>query len=100
MSTPLPRMASVRQTYPPSPPLDIRKTVESELAKVIARIKPGAGIAVGVGSRGITNLSAIVGAVLEVLKNAGAIPFIVPAMGSHGGATPDGQRDILAGYGI
>jgi len=55
---------------------------------------------VGVGSRGITNLPQIVRAVLDGLKAAGAVPFIIPAMGSHGGATPEGQREILADYGI
>jgi hypothetical protein len=96
----LPQMACVQQIYPPSRPLDIRTTVGGEFAKVIARVRPGAKIAVGVGSRGIANLATIVESVLEVLKSAGAIPFIFPAMGSHGGATPEGQRDILASYGI
>ena len=54
----------------------------------------------GVGSRGITNLATIVGAVLDQLRGAGAQPFIIPAMGSHGGATPEGQRDVLTGYGV
>src|SRR6185503_18502715 len=60
----------------------------------------GARIAVGVGSRGITNLPRIVAAVLDNLKAAGAEPFIIPAMGSHGGATPEGQIEVLASYGI
>lgn len=90
----------VRQNFPQPPPLDIRATLAAEFAKVRPRIKPCARIAVGVGSRGITNLPAIVGAVLENLRSAGAQPFLIPAMGSHGGATPDGQRDLLAGYGI
>jgi hypothetical protein len=64
------------------------------------RLRPGAHVAVGVGSRGIANLSVIVAEVLRVLTEAGARPFIVPAMGSHGGATAEGQRGILAGYGI
>ena len=96
----LPRMACVRQIYPLSRPLDIRTTVEAEFEKVIARVRPGARIAVGVGSRGITSLPVIVKSVLEVLKKAGTVSFIFPAMGSHGGATPEGQRDILADYGI
>lgn len=57
-------------------------------------------MAVGVGSRGITNIGAIVRAVLDVLRAAGAKPFIFPAMGSHGGATPEGQTEVLASYGI
>ena len=54
----------------------------------------------GVGSRGITNLKEIVKATLGVLIEAGARPFIVPAMGSHGGATAEGQIQVLAGYGV
>jgi hypothetical protein len=53
-----------------------------------------------VGSRGITDLPPIVAGVLEQLKAAGAQPFIIPAMGSHGGATPAGQTEILAAYGM
>lgn len=64
------------------------------------RLKPGARVAVGVGSRGLANLATIVTEVIGVLKEAGTHPFIVPAMGSHGGATAEGQRAILAGYGI
>ena len=90
----------VRQKFPASAPVDIRGTLAKEFAAVAGRIKPGARIAVAVGSRGITNLQAIIASVLENLKAAGAEPFIVPAMGSHGGATPDGQKELLAEYGI
>src|SRR5205823_119439 len=57
-------------------------------------------VAVGVGSRGIANLAAIVHATLDFWRDAGARPFIVAAMGSHGGATPEGQRELLAEYGV
>src|SRR5437899_4025415 len=57
-------------------------------------------VAVGAGSRGIANYDVIVGAVCEELKRLGARVFIVPAMGSHGGATDAGQLDVLAHYGI
>jgi hypothetical protein len=100
MPTAFPRMMLVRQKFPASLPLDIRGTLAKEFAAVAGRIKPGARIAVAVGSRGITNLQAIVAGVLENLKVAGAQPFIVPAMGSHGGATPEGQTGLLAEYGI
>src|SRR5688572_22057823 len=98
--TTFPRMLRVRQNFPKLPPLDIRATVAAEFQKLRPQIKPGMRIAVGVGSRGITNLAAIVTAVLENLKAVGAQPFIIPAMGSHGGATPEGQTAILADYGI
>jgi hypothetical protein len=70
---------------------------ESEL---LARMSPGATVAVGVGSRGIANLPAIVRAVVERLQAAGFQPFVVPAMGSHGGATAAGQRTMLAELGV
>jgi hypothetical protein len=57
-------------------------------------------VAVAVGSRGIANLAVVVRQVHEVLRAAGAAPFILPAMGSHGGATPAGQTELLAGYGV
>jgi hypothetical protein len=93
-------MMLVRQKFPASAPVDVRGTLAMEFAAVAGRIKPGSRIAVGVGSRGITNLQTIVASVLENLKAAGAQPFIVPAMGSHGGATPEGQKELLAEYGI
>jgi len=65
-----------------------------------ARIQPGARIAVTAGSRGIHDLVPVVRAAVEWLTAAGAVPFVVPAMGSHGGATADGQREMLAGLGI
>jgi len=104
MSTPIafPRMFAVRQSFPAPSPLDIAATVRREFKtqNVLARLKPGAQIAVAVGSRGISNIKSIVSAVLEVVKAADAKPFIVPAMGSHGGATPQGQIGVLESYGI
>jgi hypothetical protein len=96
----LPRLLRVRQNFSPTPPLDIRVTLDAGFAGLRNRISPGARVAVGVGSRGITNLAAIVTAVLDLLRAAGAQPFIIPAMGSHGGATPEGQTEVLATYGI
>ncbi len=72
----------------------------AEFARLRPQVKPGARIAVGVGSRGIANLRPIVAHVIAELRAAGALPFIIPAMGSHGGATPEGQRELLAGYDI
>jgi hypothetical protein len=93
-------MFMARQKYPESPPLDIPAAVARGFAGLSGRIKPGSRIAVGVGSRGISNLQTIVSAVIDQLKRAGAKPFIIPAMGSHGGATPEGQKEILAEYGV
>jgi hypothetical protein len=95
-------MFAVRQKFPASPPLDIPAVVHREFKAqdVLSKLKPGAQIAVAAGSRGISNIKEIVAAVLDVLKAAGAKPFILPAMGSHGGATPEGQREVLETYGI
>ncbi len=100
MTQSFPKMFAARQKFPASPLLDIRAVLRDSLANIRSQIKPGARIAVAVGSRGITNLQTIVASVVELLKAAGAQPFIVPAMGSHGGATPEGQIEILAEYGI
>lgn len=70
------------------------------LAGRLHGIAPGAAVALAVGSRGIADLPAIVRAVVAEVRARGATPFIVPAMGSHGGATEDGQRHVLAELGI
>ncbi|MDW8352186.1 MAG: DUF2088 domain-containing protein [Anaerolineae bacterium] len=67
---------------------------------LLARIQPGDSVAVGVGSRGIANLATIVRAAVDRLKEHGAQPFVVAAMGSHGGATAEGQRELLASLGV
>jgi hypothetical protein len=97
---PLPRILRVRQDFARSAPLHIHKTLDLEFARLLPRIEFGANIAIGVGSRGITNLAEIVSSVVERLRDAGAKPFLIPAMGSHGGATPEGQLELLASYGI
>ena len=96
----LPKVRRVRQNYVIGPRMDIRSTVEMQMQKFAGRIRKGDRIAVGVGSRGITNLPLIVTSVLDELHRYDARPFIFPAMGSHGGATSQGQREVLATYGI
>ena len=96
----LPRMLRVRQEFPQSTPLKIPASVAEQISRVQDRLVPGTRVALTVGSRGIANIKGIVLAVLCELKAAGVEPFIVPAMGSHGGATPEGQKRILADYGI
>ena len=100
MNDAFPRMIPVRQNFPRLPPLDVRARLDAEWEKIRPQIKAGTRIAVAVGSRGISNLAIIVTTVLENLKATGAEPFIIPAMGSHGGATPEGQIEVLASYGI
>jgi len=69
-------------------------------AEFAARVRPGAHIALGVGSRGIANIATIVRATVDYWKDAGCSPFVFPAMGSHGAATAAGQADVLAHYGV
>ena len=97
-----PRMIEMGQSYPPARKLDFSGLLEQQFTEtgLRSRITPGMKIALGVGSRGITNLTEIVQATLGVLTAAGARPFIVPAMGSHGGATAQGQIEVLASYGV
>ena len=97
---PLPRFVRIRQKFTPALPVDLRAAMAAEFAALRPALKSGARIAIGVGSRGITNLRAIVAALIEQVRVAGAHPFIIPAMGSHGGATPEGQREVLGTYDI
>ncbi len=102
MNNHFPKMLELKQHYPASPRLEFSSLLREQFAKsgVASKITPGMKIAVGVGSRGISNLAEIVKAVLGILQDAGAKPFIMPAMGSHGGATPQGQESVLAEYGV
>ena len=99
---PLPKMYCVKQTFQKECLDDIEGTIYRELLKddIRSRIKPGMKIALGVGSRGIRNLSLIVKCVIDELKALGAEPFIIGAMGSHGGGTVEGQLEVLHSYGI
>ncbi len=98
----LPVLHKVKQTFPRNTVDNITEVVGNELRKpeITCKIKPGMRVAVAVGSRGIKNIFQIVKTVIEYLKALGANPFIVSAMGSHGGGTPEGQKEVLAGYGI
>ena len=95
-------MLLVRQDFPDRSIKDIPGEVERTLAGAGfgAGLKPGSRIAIGVGSRGIANLAAIVRSVVAFWKARQMHPFIFPAMGSHGAATAEGQADVLAHYGI
>ncbi len=101
---PLPGMFHASQKFPDAhiEREDIEKTIFDEIERsgMAARIRPGMRIAVTAGSRGIRNVDEITRSVVACVRAHGASPFIVPAMGSHGGATAEGQRELLAGYGI
>lgn len=100
----VPRMFHAEQTFESEHilPEDIHDIVFRELGQeaFAARVRPGMRIAITAGSRGIRNVDIITKAIADYVKSRGAAPFIVPAMGSHGGATAEGQLEILAGYGI
>jgi len=98
-----PRMIKIRQKFKSAPEIEnISAEVHQQLAMpgLMSRIKSGDSVAITAGSRGIANIAAILRAVVNELKAIGASPFIVPAMGSHGGATAEGQADVLKHYGI
>ena len=98
----IPSLALIRQIAPQPTIDDIAGTVRDQwLSSAVAkRIKKGDRIAVGCGSRGIANYYTIAKATVDALKELGANPFILAAMGSHGGATAEGQRELLASYRI
>src|SRR5947209_7886924 len=100
---PLPRMVPVRYDMPtPEPLADVDAAVRRALEAPGVRdgIKTGHRIAVAVGSRGIGRLPEIVSSLVAALKDLGAEPFVVPSMGSHGGATAEGQREVLTHLGV
>ncbi len=96
------RMLPIRQNFPDRALRDVVGEVGRQLGAsgFSSRLKPGARVALGVGSRGISNIATIVRAVVDYWKSQGCRPFIFPAMGSHGAATAEGQADVLAHYGI
>jgi hypothetical protein len=97
-----PRFALVEQRFPSRQIPDIPTKIHEELgqADFSSRVPKGGRVAIGVGSRGISNIATIVKSVVDFWKQQGARPFLFPAMGSHGAATAEGQADVLAHYGI
>lgn len=98
----LPKMTAVRQLFDRDRVADIPAAVAGELAKerIAGAIVPGMRVAVTVGSRGIANIALVIREIVRNLKRLGAQPFIVPAMGSHGGATASGQVELIESYGV
>ena len=89
-----PKMIRIRQNFRTNPIKDIPAAVRSELDKIQPQkiIARGQTVAITAGSRGINNLAVILAEIVRELKKIGAKPFIIPAMGSHGGATARGKR--------
>lgn len=98
----IPRMIRIGQTFERPVLEDVEKELRAKMqaGNMTEGIRPGMSIAITVGSRGITKLPLIAKLVVEAVKEAGGVPFIIPAMGSHGGATAEGQRDMLIGMGV
>lgn len=98
----IPKMVKIQQHFSNDEIIDIENAVIAELRKpeISSRVKKGMRIAVGVGSRGVAQIPRIVRAAIDELKRCGAEPFIVPAMGSHGGATAEGQINVLTNLGV
>jgi Lactate racemase N-terminal domain len=97
---PFPEMLPVRQKFDAPQVPDVAAATASALEPLRARIRPGMTVALTAGSRGIHDKPEVVRAAGEWLRSAGADPFVVPAMGSHGGATAEGQVELLADLGM
>lgn len=99
--TAIPDLYPVRQTFPDDGIRNIPATVTAALdASGLAGSMAGKSVAVGVGSRGVANIPAVTRAVTAWFKGRGAVPFVVPCMGSHGGATAEGQVQVLRDLGV
>jgi hypothetical protein len=98
----LPAIFRLRQTFEAPRVADIAGEVRTQLEKLRLheRIKPGQSVAITVGSRGIANIALIAKTIVESMNSLRAEPFLVPAMGSHGGGTAEGQRKVIESYGV
>src|SRR5215216_2163292 len=97
-----PKVVKVRQDFPRPRVEDVGEALREQCGKeeIRARIEPGTEVAITAGSRGISGIDEILRSLVRILKDAGASPFVVPAMGSHGGATAEGQVEILRSLGV
>lgn len=100
----LPKMFKIKQVFPRPriEPEKIPEIIKEYLSEkdLSDRVKPGMRIAITAGSRGIANVAVITRCIVDFVRSRGAEPFVVPAMGSHGGATAEGQKAVLESYGI
>ena len=96
----IPKVAKVRETFNNDVLEDVVGTLRKGLEEKCAPIVPGARIAITCGSRGIDQYATIIRTVADFVKEKGGQPILIPAMGSHGGATAEGQKEVLRRYGI
>lgn len=99
---PIPKMAKVNVRFNDEQIVDLGSDLGAKLRQphIMEKVKPGMEIAIAVGSRGLDRIVELTAVTVKALKEAGAKPFIVPSMGSHGGATAEGQREVLAHLGV
>jgi hypothetical protein len=97
-----PPIARVQQHFNQQQITDVAAAASRVIAesKIRERLRPGSRVAITAGSRGIARISEIIAATVRTLRDLGFDPFIVAAMGSHGGGTPEGQRELLMEFGI
>ena len=96
----IPKVAKVKQTFNNDTLEDVQGTLLRGLEEKCKHIEPGARIAITCGSRGIDQYALIIKTVADFVKSKGGQPILIPAMGSHGGATAEGQTEVLRRYGI
>jgi hypothetical protein len=96
----LPRMARVKQEFGGPALADVASATRQALAGLDLPVRAGQSVALTAGSRGIVNIDVVLRAAVDHLTGLGARPFIIPAMGSHGGGTAEGQRAVLEHYGV
>jgi hypothetical protein len=102
MTVSFPKMARFRQRFAAETLEDVGSAVAAQLqaCDLASRVQAGQRIAITGGSRGIANISQITRIVVDAVRSAGGLPFVMPAMGSHGGATAEGQKEVLTSYGL
>ncbi len=97
-----PKVVKVRQKFPRPRVEDVEAKVREEFEReeISSRVQSGMRVALTAGSRGVARIDVVLRSLVQVLKERGAEPFIVPAMGSHGGATAEGQVEVLESLGV
>src|ERR687893_3284958 len=96
------KVVKVRRDFPRPRIADVGEALREQCqrSEIKSRIEPGAEVALTAGSRGISGIDNVLRSLVQILKDAGARPFVIPAMGSHGGATAQGQAEVLGSLGV
>src|SRR5215210_6242539 len=97
-----PKVVKIRRDFPRPRIAEVGEALreQCERSEIKSRIEPGAEVAITAGSRGISGIDNVLRSLVRILRDAGARPFVIPAMGSHGGATAEGQVEILSSLGV